>query len=475
VTENIVNKKMMAVFLAALIIRGILFLHILDYPSGILQPDSKMYISLAQGLQEYGNFSYPDHPDRPDVERMPGYPIFVAYILSLFGGSLLAVVIVQIILDSLSCVLIYWLAEKLWNGNGLIAGLLAAINIGMITYAHFILNDSFFLFIFLFLLLAIFKFLKVHSWKFCLIIGSVMGISAYVRPVIIYLPIFLGPIFFCFLLFHARDSICRAGGKAAVMVLMFMIIISPWLLRNYFDQGRLKLTAQGGEHLLQYVVPFVWQYSRGIPFIEGMKKANEEFAKKMEKDSIQTDNLGPFQKNELQVGMALDYLKKEPKIAIIKAWFFGMVKNLFAPAIIDMSYLLGIERPHFFYTEGKTLIDRTWNFIKGMKGFFGWIVIFNILLIGISRVIQLYGLWQLMKKRIWEGLLFILIIGYFLLVSGPVGYAKYRLPFEPILIVLMAIGLKDLYGTMEVKYGKRPWSSTVFHISQTENIEQKAA
>ena len=137
-------------------------------------------------------------------------------------------------------------------------------------------------------------------------------------------------------------------------------------------------------------------------------------------------------------------LKKEPKIAIIKAWAFGMAKNLFAPAIIDLSYLLNIERPHFFYTEGKTLIDRAWNFIRNMKGFFGWAVIGSLVAMIIFRSLQLWGLILSVWHRRWEGILLFLIPFYFLFISGPVGYAKYRLPFEPLLIVLMAIGIKSL-------------------------------
>jgi hypothetical protein len=142
--------------------------------------------------------------------------------------------------------------------------------------------------------------------------------------------------------------------------------------------------------------------------------------------------------------MAMDYLRDEPKGAIAKAWFFGMMKNLFAPSIIDFSYLLRVERPHFFYTEGRTTLERAWNFLKGMKGWFGWAVIGSMVLLGVSRVFQVWGLIHLFRRKPWECLFLVVIVGYFLMVSGPVGYAKYRLPFEPILIVFLAVGLRDL-------------------------------
>ena len=379
----------MAVFFLAMIVRGFIFGQIIDHPAVIFQPDSKMYVSLAEGLRQYGSFVYPATPVRPDVERMPGYPLFLAGVMGLFGGYL-PVVLLQIILDAFSCVLIYLLAEKISRGAGLISGLLAAVSVGMITYAHFILNDSLFVFGFLLLLLAVFGFLKRPSLKYCLSIGLGIGILAYVRPVIVYFPLFLTPLFFCFLIFHQKNSIYRAAGKSAAVVVLFVIILSPWLLRNYSHYGRFRLGAQGGEHLLQYIVPFVWQYSKGIPFIEGMKKTNADFTDWIDKEGLDIKKLDPFEKNDLQVGMAIDILKNEPKSAIIKAWLFGATKNLFAPAIIDFSYLLNIERPHFFYTAGKTLIERGWNFIRSIKGFFGWVVIVSIFGLIASRLFQLW-------------------------------------------------------------------------------------
>ena len=122
-----------------------------------------------------------------------------------------------------------------------------------------------------------------------------------------------------------------------------------------------------------------------------------------------------------------------------------MVKNLFAPSIIDFSYLLKIERPHFFYTEGTTTLERAWNFMTGMKGWFGWAVLGSMVLLGLSRMVQAWGLIHLLRKNPWECFFLVIVIGYFLMVSGPVGYAKYRLPFEPILIVFLSAGLRDLH------------------------------
>ena len=438
------KKKLLVIFFMALIIRGILFVHVIGHPQVILQPDSRMYVSLAQGLLQHGTFCYPDRPGQPDVERMPGYPLFLALVLWLSGESLLAVLVLQIILDSFSCVLIYYLGEMIQEGVGFLSGVLACFNMGMITYSHFILNDNLFLLIFLVLLVGIFRFLREPEWKTGILLGAGIGIATLIRPVIVYLPLFLIPLFFVYFITKLNITLLVASGKAILVGLIFVLFLSPWLIRNYIHYERIKLTAQSGGYLLQYIVPFVWQYSKGIPFIKGMKRTSREFQEKAEREGFDYKKADVFEVSDFQTGMAIEYLKKEPKIAIIKAWAFGMAKNLFAPAIIDLSYLLNIERPHFFYTEGKTLIDRAWNFIRNMKGFFGWAVIGSLVAMIIFRSLQLWGLILSVWHRRWEGILLFLIPFYFLFISGPVGYAKYRLPFEPLLIVLMAIGIKSL-------------------------------
>jgi 4-amino-4-deoxy-L-arabinose transferase-like glycosyltransferase len=138
------HKKLIIVFLLALILRGSVFVFIAADPQVVLQPDSKMYVLLAQGILQYGSFAYAGSPQEPNVERMPGYPFFLSVIWRIFGQSFMAVIWIQILIDSLSCVLICLIAEQFMEKAGWPAGVFAACNLSMITYAFFILNDSLF-------------------------------------------------------------------------------------------------------------------------------------------------------------------------------------------------------------------------------------------------------------------------------------------------------------------------------------------
>jgi len=70
--------------------------------------DTEVYTKLAQNLFHHGIYGFDnDGAITPTLIRLPGYPIFLGLIFSLFGeGNLRAVLLVQIALDLLGCWLI---------------------------------------------------------------------------------------------------------------------------------------------------------------------------------------------------------------------------------------------------------------------------------------------------------------------------------------------------------------------------------
>lgn len=446
-------KYLWLVFLLSLIVRGVVFAQVAGQQEVILQPDSRIYLALAENLQSNGVLFPQDRPTPTCLVRVPGYPLFLAAVSRFLGENLLAVVLVQIVLDSLSCVMVYQLGEILYKGTGLLSGLLSCFSVNMVTYSHFILSDTLFLLFFMGVVIGLCTLIRDPRWRWCVSVGAALGIATLTRSVTMYFPLFIIPFLFVFFVLKSGDRKTLAAAKVGVLGAVFCLCLMPWVLTVYSTFGRGALSAQSGEHLLQYIVPSVWQQSKGTPFIEGMRAASRAFEERAEKEGFEHRKEGPFEVNDFQLRMAVEYLKEEPVSAIAKAWSVGAAKNLFAPAVVDMSYLLGIERPHFSYTEGKNVIEQTWNFVVGTRGVFSLALVASMMLIAVSRVLQLWGLSLLLRKDPWKGSFFLLIIGYFLLVSGPVGYAKYRLPFEPILTVLLAVGIKDLIRRRSEKAG----------------------
>ena len=218
----------MAVFLIALIIRGILFLNVISHPKVIFQPDSKMYVSLAQNLLEYGSFYCQDRGGYHDVDRMPGYPLFLAAILWFFNGNFLAVVVIQVFIDSLSCVLVQVLGESIWKGVGFLGGILAAFNMNMITYSHFILSDSLFLFIFLSLLILMLRYMGEAKWYLGIVLGLGFGIAELIRTVLVYIPILLLLFLFIYFFKVKHLSLFASVSRPVIIGISFFLILTPW-------------------------------------------------------------------------------------------------------------------------------------------------------------------------------------------------------------------------------------------------------
>jgi 4-amino-4-deoxy-L-arabinose transferase-like glycosyltransferase len=249
-------SRALAVFLLALLFRGVVYLLILGSPQVVQQPDSVIYLSVAENLMQHGTYYPTEGRTSPFMVRTPVYPVFVALVLGVFGRNLLAVVLIQIFLDSMTCVMVCWLAEKIQRGTGLLSGLLAAVNLGMVTYSHFILNDSVFVFGFVWVLLSLWYVLDRGSWRSSACLGVSTGCAVLIRPVAEYLGLFLTPLLLWAFMVKHRQSLLRAVGNVAVVIGAFVFFVLPWMGYNKLYLGEFRLTAQSGEHLLQYVVPF---------------------------------------------------------------------------------------------------------------------------------------------------------------------------------------------------------------------------
>lgn len=170
--------------------------------------------------------------------RAPLYPWFLGLIYTLFGRSDLAPRLIQIIVGSLSCGLVYLLGRRVYDRRvGIIAGLAAA------TYWVFLYFESELLIVWLavFLdLLLIWLLLRAADderawpWMLC---GGVLGVSALARPnVLLFAP---AVIIWQVVLFWPK--VRRALLRAACFSAGVAIFILPVTVRNYIVEDDLVL------------------------------------------------------------------------------------------------------------------------------------------------------------------------------------------------------------------------------------------
>ncbi len=179
--------------------------------------------------------------------RAPLYPYFLAFVYKIFGHNHFPARLIQLLLGSLSCVLVYLLGRKIFDKRtAVIAAFLASLNGVLIYFEGELLIPVLLVFLDLLLILALFRAKEKPSYMRWFVCGLILGLSALARPNILL----VGAVFFLWIIFRFRG---KAGGRSrsVLYALIFAgaaaLVISPVTLRNYVKGHDLVLIAwQGG-------------------------------------------------------------------------------------------------------------------------------------------------------------------------------------------------------------------------------------
>jgi tetratricopeptide (TPR) repeat protein len=172
--------------------------------------DSLEYLGWAKHLAA-GDFHWPAPPPHG-----PGYPFFLAALLFVSGGSLVAVRIAQALLGALTCFLVARTAAR-WFGEraGIAAGAMLAVYAPMVWIDASLLAEG------LLLTLTAAAVYCVASERHPALIGLLLGYAALVRPTaLLLLPLLL--------LFGAKTWRLRA-----LMAAVVIAVITPVTIANY--------------------------------------------------------------------------------------------------------------------------------------------------------------------------------------------------------------------------------------------------
>ena len=406
--------------------------------------DQNMYIELAQLVSEHGISVL-------GSDRVPGYPIFLSFIYSVFGLNHWMVVVVQAIIDSFSCVFIGLLVQEVLSKGLVLGGLLSAFNLNMIVLSGMILTESLFLLVCVLFLLFFMKFLRQNSDQWLLLSVLLLAISSMIRPISYYL-IFCLVIGLVLYWLISKETMLRIGIRLVGVFFVSTLALGATHYRNYVEYGAFGLVTQGGTHLFGWVLPAAYQYSGQGSYQDGQKWSQDMLQKTMRNDGLDKLPSGIFE-------MDL-YYKKVTKIAllelgivnVIKSWTVGSIINLLSPSVAYAPAVRTMPHPSFYETQGNGAVAKIWNYLHNTDG----IVYLAILVIGsifsfLFAILALFGSITL-SKDIYKGMFgylpmsslftLIMLIGYLLAITGPLIGLKYRLPIEPIMTIFVAYALQ---------------------------------
>lgn len=250
--------------LLTLVFVGAVVFRIALYASGLVEVvyltyDSGEYRDLARSLVDHGTFGL---DGVPKMNRTPGYPAFLAAVFSLFGASRFAVTSAQVVLDSLTCVMVVHIAMvmRLSRPAVMTAAVLAISCLYTAVYSMMMMTEVLYTFLITASLWALAtsptpkpETLFNATTARVILSAAALGCGTLVRPA-------LAPMTALFAALVLGAGLLRHGTwRVSFPVLrqhlafgaVLLAIVAPWMLRNYvvfhdeFAKGRDDVTLFG--------------------------------------------------------------------------------------------------------------------------------------------------------------------------------------------------------------------------------------
>jgi hypothetical protein len=292
------------------------------------------------------------------------------------------------------------------------------------------------------MLLAGAHFLRQPDPGCAAIAGLAGGLALITRPAIALL--LLASPAVAFTVGYARCRSMRAAlVAAAALAIAAAAPVAPVVLRNVALYDTLVLTSQSADHLARWIVPLVRQRADGTPYQQTVDALEELYRQRLAQHGVDA-RASPFAATAIKTGIAREALAGLPPMAFVKAWLEGMAVNLTAPALLSDPRVRALPKPSFYATPGTSLVERARRYLLEDPGLYQVLLMVGLATTLPFLLLAIAGLVMLTRTLPWAAVFAVGVIGYFLLLSGPVAAPKYRLPMEPVLIVLAAIPLARL-------------------------------
>lgn len=205
--------------------------------------DDRTYTQLAFGVLKFG---YPAKKDKFSMYAGFLYPYIVSVNLA-FSNNLIYLFFFQIILDSITAVLISIIAYKLLSriNVAILAGLLYALYYPNFIFPARVLTECFFTFLLILSVYFLQKGLQEKTVKEFFVFGALLSVAALTKSMIFYV------FFFIYLFLIYKAFIRKEVTKYVVFILLlFFAIQSPYYIISYINTNKLIVGSSNGWYMI---------------------------------------------------------------------------------------------------------------------------------------------------------------------------------------------------------------------------------
>ena len=398
--------------------------------------DSKGYIENAIRFCNTNSFVNPDAPKSAPYFAL-GYAFFLGVIYKIFGVNNSYITWIQVLLALLTGFLIFRATKTLFNKKiALISFAIFSFNLGFIVFSQFILTEILLTFLLVLFLERFVSFLKKEKLRYLIQAGLALGLSVTVKPAAIYF-IFL---LILFLMLFVGSNFSYKFKAVILLAMSFYLPVVGYMVFNKVNFGYFQVSPLGNENLYFYLLPKVLAHQ------------NKTDAVVEQRNVVALVNGNKLSKESWEKVKALfmENFKKDP-ILFVRIWLQNVGKTFLG---LFSSNLKVLVEPNvhggdisFFKTKGN-FYQRIWSYAAGGTDslaikFIGAMEAFWTIL---RYILCLIALLFLFYKRRWSELFFLtFFIFYFSMITGHDGCARFRMMFEPILILLSALGIYQVF------------------------------
>lgn len=363
----------------------------------------------------------------PTAVRGPGYPYLLGGVYALSGNDLAAGRLLGIALGALSVVLVYLIAKRIWGRRiGLIAAALAAVFPPLVLLSRDLVSETLFIPLELTALLCVLNFRRSGGeLRWALAAGALCGIAALTRNAgfALMLPVVLG-------VWTSRPRLRAASALAPLLAISCaVVVVTPWIVRDAAEFGQfVPVTTSAG-------IASAGTYneaSRRDSETHGAWRTPQivpEFAPLFE-----TPGLDEAEVDERLRRAARDFAWEHPGYVVeTSAWNLLRLFEVVGGSVVD--------------AQGEIVDDRGIGSAVSTAERVGIAIAIILALVGVIAMVRSKPEDDDQPSRIPHGPLFLWLVPILmLLIAAPIaGLPRYRLPADPFLLMLAAIGVAWLW------------------------------
>lgn len=458
-------RKFFLLFIAAFLVRALVFYFYIQHESRYHQADSMDYHAGALFIA-LGHGMYNPAADMPIFWRTPGYPAYLAAFYNLFGVTSTdfdgnsqaqkASIWVQILISSILPILIFYLALILLGNLSIawIAAYISVFHVGYILSSTYILTEGLATVFFVAYLICFFAALKNISGdtkKYLISAAILLAIYTWMRPmgqtlaIISVILLILNNIF--------KNSWRKKLINSGIFLAIFFTLISPWYIRNHNLTGQYFFFPVFGPYLTCFCAPKIHAKINNLELAESHKILTRLGGYFTYQALIDNDNKNRESGRKYYVcpeiaclPAALPLIKEHPFL-FARDWVVEVCKttfDLYSSQLVAFATNCYKFDPLIEYLQDKLKSCLYSQPLPIWMRLIAWLeLIFSILLwIGIFFGIILFIITPLITRNIkntknliiWlqTGIIFISTV----IVTGGFGYARLRLPAEALIIIM---------------------------------------